>query len=92
MEGTVILSTQERIRAERNRNQRCGYYSNPAESEYDVVDDQEEVLNVRILPAQPINEEREYAGKEEHNDTRFSSDLFNVDFSVSLFYLDLTNV
>ena len=28
------------------------------------MDDQEEVLNVRILPARPINEEREYAGRE----------------------------
>lgn len=37
-----------------------------------MVDDQEEVLNVRILPARPINEEREYAGREEKTDAGFS--------------------
>ncbi|CAJ1058965.1 cytokine-dependent hematopoietic cell linker [Xyrichtys novacula] len=49
----------------RNRkiNQRCGGYNNVFEPEYDVVDDQEEVLNVRIFPARPIHEEREYADR-----------------------------
>lgn len=36
------------------------------EPEYDVVDDQEEIINVHILPARPINDEREYAGREEN--------------------------
>ncbi|KAG7224811.1 hypothetical protein INR49_013524 [Caranx melampygus] len=51
----------DRARIDRSRNQTCGNYNNTAEPEYDVVDDQEEILNVRILPARPINEEREYA-------------------------------
>lgn len=33
------------------------------EPEYDVVDDHEVVHSVRILPARPMNEDREYAGK-----------------------------
>lgn len=58
----AFSSTQDRSRIERSRNLRCGNYNSVAESEYDVVDDQEEVLNVRILPARPIHAEREYAG------------------------------
>ncbi|XP_071313202.1 cytokine-dependent hematopoietic cell linker isoform X1 [Trachinotus anak] len=54
----------DRDRADRHRNKRCGNYNNVAESEYDVVDDQEEMFNVRILPARPINEEREYADRD----------------------------
>ncbi|XP_023253928.1 cytokine-dependent hematopoietic cell linker [Seriola lalandi dorsalis] len=54
----------DRDRTDRNRNQRCGNYNSTAEPEYDVVDDQEEVLNVRILPARPIHEEREYADRD----------------------------
>lgn len=53
----------DRSRIERSRNLRCGNYNSVAESEYDVVDDQEEVLNVRILPARPIHAEREYADR-----------------------------
>ncbi|XP_060903502.1 cytokine-dependent hematopoietic cell linker [Labrus mixtus] len=34
------------------------------EPEYDVVDDQKEELNVRIFPARPIHEEREYADRD----------------------------
>ncbi|XP_014872478.1 uncharacterized protein clnk isoform X4 [Poecilia latipinna] len=34
------------------------------EPEYDVVDDQEEVHSVRIFPARPINDEREYADRD----------------------------
>lgn len=56
------LSPQDRSKTDRNRNQRCGNHNSVAEPEYDVVDDQEEVLNVRILPARPINDETEYAG------------------------------
>ncbi|XP_044062113.1 cytokine-dependent hematopoietic cell linker [Siniperca chuatsi] len=59
-ESTVIM---DRSRIDRNRNQTCGNYNSVMEPEYDVVDDQEEVLNVRILPARPINEEREYADR-----------------------------
>ncbi|XP_051276317.1 cytokine-dependent hematopoietic cell linker isoform X2 [Dicentrarchus labrax] len=51
-------------RTDRNRNQRCGNYNSVLEHEYDVVDDQEEVLSVRILPARPINDEREYADRD----------------------------
>ncbi|GAA6223089.1 cytokine-dependent hematopoietic cell linker-like isoform X2 [Lates japonicus] len=54
----------DRGRAGRIRDQRCGNYNSIVEPEYDVVDDQEEVLNVRILPARPINEEREYADRD----------------------------
>ncbi|KAM9357364.1 uncharacterized protein clnk [Symphorus nematophorus] len=49
----------DRNRVDRSRNQRCGKYMSVTESEYDVVDDQEEVLNVRILPARPLCDERE---------------------------------
>ncbi|XP_037637193.1 cytokine-dependent hematopoietic cell linker [Sebastes umbrosus] len=55
----------DRNRTGRNRKQRGGNYINVVEPEYDVVDDQEEVLKVRILPARPINEEeREYADRD----------------------------
>lgn len=53
----------DRSRIDRNRKQRCGNYNSVAESEYDVVDDQEDVLKVRILPARPLNDEREYADR-----------------------------
>ncbi|XP_069387150.1 cytokine-dependent hematopoietic cell linker isoform X2 [Paralichthys olivaceus] len=50
----------------RNRNQRCGYHRDTLEPEpeYAVVDDQEEVLNVCILPARQIVEELEYADRD----------------------------
>ncbi|XP_059201702.1 cytokine-dependent hematopoietic cell linker [Centropristis striata] len=54
----------DRNRTGRNRNQRCGSYNNVAEPEYDVVDDQEEMMHVRIFPARPINDEREYADRD----------------------------
>ncbi|XP_035505865.2 cytokine-dependent hematopoietic cell linker isoform X1 [Scophthalmus maximus] len=50
-------------RTDVNRNQRCGNHGGVMESEYDIVDDQEEVLNVRILPARPMHEEMEYADR-----------------------------
>ncbi|XP_041800388.1 cytokine-dependent hematopoietic cell linker isoform X2 [Chelmon rostratus] len=53
-----------RSRTDRNRNQRCGDYSNAVEPEYDVVDDHKEVLNIHILPARPINDETEYADRD----------------------------
>ncbi|XP_073342433.1 uncharacterized protein [Pagrus major] len=53
----------DRSRIDRNRKLRCGNYNSVAESDYDVVDDQEEVLNVRILPARPIHAEQEYADR-----------------------------
>lgn len=37
-----------------------------------MADDHEEVLNVRILPARPIDAEREYAGREKNNDSSFT--------------------
>ncbi|KAI3351554.1 hypothetical protein L3Q82_020396, partial [Scortum barcoo] len=57
----AFLSPQDHSRTDRHRNQRCNYVGT-SEPEYDVVDDQEEVLNVRILPARPINDDTEYAG------------------------------
>uniref|UniRef100_A0A096LY96 SH2 domain-containing protein n=1 Tax=Poecilia formosa TaxID=48698 RepID=A0A096LY96_POEFO len=52
---------QDRFREDRNRAQTCGDFEGEMEPEYDVVDDQEEVHSVRIFPARPINDEREYA-------------------------------
>ncbi|KAF3694116.1 hypothetical protein EXN66_Car009792 [Channa argus] len=49
---------------DRKRNQRCVNYSSVVEPEYDVVDDQEEMINVHILPARPMNDEREYADRD----------------------------
>ncbi|XP_021165626.2 cytokine-dependent hematopoietic cell linker isoform X2 [Fundulus heteroclitus] len=57
-EFTVIM---DRFKEDRNRAQTCG---DTVEPEYDVVDDQEEVHNVRILPARPIHDEREYADRD----------------------------
>ncbi|XP_053284698.1 cytokine-dependent hematopoietic cell linker isoform X1 [Pleuronectes platessa] len=48
---------------DQTRNQRSGSYSDITEPEYAVVDDQEEVLSVCILPARPIYEEMEYADR-----------------------------
>ncbi|KAF0039950.1 hypothetical protein F2P81_008185 [Scophthalmus maximus] len=59
-ESAVIMDRGRRTDV--NRNQRCGNHGGVMESEYDIVDDQEEVLNVRILPARPMHEEMEYAG------------------------------
>ncbi|XP_041845292.1 cytokine-dependent hematopoietic cell linker isoform X2 [Melanotaenia boesemani] len=52
------------FRVDRNRTQVCGSYNNVEESEYAVVDDQEEVFNVHIHPARPIHDEREYADRD----------------------------
>ncbi|XP_047441787.1 cytokine-dependent hematopoietic cell linker, partial [Mugil cephalus] len=60
-ESAVIM---DRSRAERNRTQRCGSYNDVNEHEYDVVDDQQEGLGVCILPARPIDDEREYADRD----------------------------
>ncbi|XP_060935974.1 cytokine-dependent hematopoietic cell linker [Limanda limanda] len=46
------------------RNQICGSYSDITEPEYAVVDDQEEVMSVCILPARPIYDEMEYADRD----------------------------
>ncbi|XP_034399243.1 cytokine-dependent hematopoietic cell linker [Cyclopterus lumpus] len=54
----------DRNRAGRNRNERRGNFNNVEEPEYDVVDDQEQVVHVRILPARSINDEREYADRD----------------------------
>lgn len=55
----------DRNRTDRNRKQRCSNYDNVVELEYDVVDDQEDVLPVRIFPARPIDDdEREYADRD----------------------------
>ncbi|PWA18573.1 hypothetical protein CCH79_00005739, partial [Gambusia affinis] len=63
-EFAVIMESYgapDRIKEDRNKAQICGDTDGKMESEYDVVDDQEEVHNVRIFPARPINDEREYA-------------------------------
>ncbi|KAK1904351.1 Cytokine-dependent hematopoietic cell linker [Dissostichus eleginoides] len=56
---------KDRNRKGKNRNQRSkikdGYSNSVLEHEYHMADDHEEVLNVRILPARPIDAEREYA-------------------------------
>ncbi|XP_034739651.1 cytokine-dependent hematopoietic cell linker [Etheostoma cragini] len=54
----------DRNRTDRKRNQRCSNYKNVVEPHYDVVGDQEEVPHVRILPARPIHDEREYADRD----------------------------
>ncbi|XP_053179641.1 uncharacterized protein LOC128362815 [Scomber japonicus] len=59
-ESAVIM---DRNRTDRNRKQKYGHYDSITEPEYDVVDDQEDVHSVRILPARPLNEEREYADR-----------------------------
>ncbi|XP_037318045.1 cytokine-dependent hematopoietic cell linker [Pungitius pungitius] len=48
----------------RNRNKRSSNYNNVTEPEYDVVDDQDEGIHARILPARPLNDEREYADRD----------------------------
>ncbi|KAI9541505.1 hypothetical protein NQZ68_029006 [Dissostichus eleginoides] len=57
----------DRNRKGKNRNQRSkikdGYSNSVLEHEYHMADDHEEVLNVRILPARPIDAEREYADR-----------------------------
>ncbi|XP_023183993.1 cytokine-dependent hematopoietic cell linker isoform X3 [Xiphophorus maculatus] len=60
-EFAVIM---DRFREDRNRAQTCGDIDGKMEPEYDVVDDHEEVHNVRIFPARPINDEREYADRD----------------------------
>ncbi|KAM6923423.1 uncharacterized protein clnk [Xenentodon cancila] len=52
----------EPFRVHRNRNQTCPCCNKETEHEYDVVADQQEVINVHILPARPIDDEQEYAG------------------------------
>lgn len=59
-----VLIPQDRSRADRKLNQKHRNTSSTAESEYDVVDDHEEMLNVHILPSRPIYDEKEYAGRE----------------------------
>ncbi|KAG7517400.1 hypothetical protein JOB18_006732 [Solea senegalensis] len=52
LESTVIMD-----RTLRRNNQSCLSSSSVTEHEYDMVDDQEEVLSLRILPARPMNED-----------------------------------
>lgn len=47
----------------RNQHRKWSNHSDVTEPEYDVVEDQEEALDVRILPARPMYDETEYAGK-----------------------------
>ncbi|KAM7417293.1 hypothetical protein PAMA_017112 [Pampus argenteus] len=48
----------------RNRKQRSGHYNSTLEPQYDVVDNQQDVVNVHILPARPIHEDKEYADRD----------------------------
>ncbi|XP_035857211.1 cytokine-dependent hematopoietic cell linker isoform X1 [Sander lucioperca] len=52
----------DRNRTGRNRNQ--SNYNSVVEPQYDVVGDPEEEPHVRILPARPIHDEREYADRD----------------------------
>lgn len=58
-----LSSLQDRRWMGRNQHRKWGNHSDVTEPEYDVVEDQEEVLDVRILPARPMHDETEYAGK-----------------------------
>ncbi|XP_029021853.1 cytokine-dependent hematopoietic cell linker isoform X2 [Betta splendens] len=60
-ESAVIM---DRIRTDRRGTQGCGNDSSAEESEYHVVDDQEKMVHVHILPARPIDGEREYADRD----------------------------
>lgn len=60
-EGTIFFSQVHFWENERVC-QKCGKSAEMNEPEYDVVDDQEEVHSVRILPARPMDDDREYAG------------------------------
>lgn len=67
---------QDRRWVARNQDVKCGNHSDVSESEYDVVDDQEEMLDVRILPARPMYDDTEYAGRSFSIFTRYVIDIF----------------
>ncbi|XP_075868341.1 cytokine-dependent hematopoietic cell linker isoform X2 [Nelusetta ayraudi] len=48
----------------RNQDLKWANHSDVSESEYDVVDDQEELLDVHILPARPMYDDTEYADRD----------------------------
>lgn len=58
-----LSSLQDRRWMGRNQHRKWSNHSDVTEPEYDVVEDQEEALDVRILPARPMHDETEYAGK-----------------------------
>ncbi|XP_068182512.1 cytokine-dependent hematopoietic cell linker-like [Antennarius striatus] len=49
-------------RTDRKRNRRCGSYNSVVQPKYDVVE--EDVPEVAILPAKPINDETDYADRD----------------------------
>ncbi|KAF7657718.1 hypothetical protein LDENG_00023150 [Lucifuga dentata] len=54
----------DRSSKDKKRKQRRSNHSSIEEPEYDVVDGQEDVLNVHIHPARPMNTDREYADRD----------------------------
>lgn len=64
--STVQLKSllQDRRWIVRNQDPEWGHHGDVGESEYDVVDDQEDTLDVHILPARPMCDETEYAGRQ----------------------------
>lgn len=68
---------QDRRWVARNQDLKWGNHSDVSESEYDVVDDQEDMLDVRILPARPMYDETEYAGRQIPIFTHYLNDIFH---------------
>ncbi|XP_061582174.1 cytokine-dependent hematopoietic cell linker [Cololabis saira] len=52
------------FRVQRNRSQTCPCCDKETEHEYDVVADHQQLINVHILPARPINDDQEYADRD----------------------------
>lgn len=75
---------QDRRWVARNQDLKWGNHSDVSESEYDVVDDQEEMLDIRILPARPMYNETEYAGRPFTIFTHYATDIFHFDSNTSL--------
>lgn len=73
---------QDRRWAVRNQDLKWGNHSDVSESEYDVVDDQEDMLDVHILPARPMYDETEYAGRQICIFTHYANDIFTDIFTL----------
>lgn len=63
MSTNVFL--QDHIR--RGKKLRCAQYNGCVEPQYDMVDEQRHTHTVQILPARPLHEEEEYAGRDEND-------------------------
>lgn len=75
---------QDRRWVTRNQDLKWANHSDVSESEYDVVDDQEELLDVHILPARPMYDDTEYAGRPFTIFTRYVIDIFRFYSNTSL--------